>query len=58
MGTFLYALLYLVEGIGLLLKKHWAEYFTVVATGLFIPVEIWEVWLKTSDPRPASPSWP
>jgi len=43
-GTFLYALLYLVEGIGLLLKKHWAEYFTVIATGIFIPVEIWEVY--------------
>jgi len=42
-GTFLYALLYLVEGTGLLLKKHWAEYFTVIATGIFIPVEIWEV---------------
>jgi uncharacterized membrane protein (DUF2068 family) len=42
-GTFFYALMYLVEGGGLLLRKHWAEYFTVVATGLFIPVEIYEV---------------
>ena len=45
-GTFLYALLYLVEGTGLLLKKHWAEYFTVFATGLFIPLEIYEVYRK------------
>jgi uncharacterized membrane protein (DUF2068 family) len=42
-GTFLYALMYLVEGGGLLLRKHWAEYFTVAATGLFIPLEIYEV---------------
>jgi uncharacterized membrane protein (DUF2068 family) len=42
-GTFLYALMYLVEGGGLLLRKHWAEYLTVVATGLFIPLEIYEV---------------
>ena len=42
-GTFLYALMYLVEGGGLLLRKHWAEYFTVAATGLFIPLEVYEV---------------
>ena len=42
-GTFLYALMYLVEGGGLLLRKHWAEYLTVAATGLFIPLEIFEV---------------
>ena len=41
-GTFLYALMYLVEGGGLLLRKHWAEYLTVVATGLFIPLEVYE----------------
>ncbi len=42
-GTFAYALLYLIEGVGLLLKKHWAEYFTVIATGSLIPLEIYEV---------------
>lgn len=53
-GTFLYALMYLVEGGGLLLRKHWAEYLTVVATGLFIPLEIYEVlkrptaWVRDS----------
>jgi uncharacterized membrane protein (DUF2068 family) len=48
-GTFLYALLYLIEGGGLLMKKHWAEYFTVFATGFFIPLEIYEV---AQRPRP------
>lgn len=42
-GTFLYAGLFLIEGGGLLLRKHWAEYFTILTTGLFIPLEIYEL---------------
>ena len=42
-GTFIYAGLFLTEGIGLLLRKHWAEYFTIITTGLFIPLEIYEL---------------
>jgi uncharacterized membrane protein (DUF2068 family) len=50
-GTFLYALMYLVEGGGLLLGKHWAEYFTVAATGLFIPLEVYEVARRITPVR-------
>ena len=42
-GTFLYAGLFATEGIGLLLRKRWAEYFTIVTTSLFIPLEISEL---------------
>ena len=42
-GTFIYAGLFLTEGLGLLLRKHWAEYFTIVTTGLFIPLEVYEL---------------
>jgi uncharacterized membrane protein (DUF2068 family) len=42
-GTFIYAGLFLTEGMGLLLRKHWAEYFTIITTGLFIPLEIYEL---------------
>jgi uncharacterized membrane protein (DUF2068 family) len=42
-GTFIYAGLFLTEGMGLLLRKHWAEYFTIITTGAFIPLEIYEV---------------
>ncbi len=42
-GTFIYAALLLTEGIGLLRRKHWAEYFTVITTGLLIPPEIYEL---------------
>lgn len=46
-----YALLFAVEGIGLWLGKHWAEWFTVIATGSLIPLELYETvrdfgWLK------------
>ena len=41
--AFLYSGVFLTEGIGLIRKKRWAEYLTVVATSLFIPVELYEV---------------
>jgi uncharacterized membrane protein (DUF2068 family) len=41
--TFFYAALFLVEGVGLALEKRWAEWLTIVATGLFIPVEVYEL---------------
>lgn len=42
-GTFFYAALLLTEGVGLLLRKRWAEYFTVITTGLLVPLEIYEL---------------
>ena len=50
-GTFFYSAILLTEGTGLLLRKHWAEYFTVISTGVFIPLEVYEIfhrfrWMK------------
>jgi uncharacterized membrane protein (DUF2068 family) len=42
-GTFFYASLLLTEGVGLLLRKHWAEYFTVITTTALLPLEIYEL---------------
>jgi uncharacterized membrane protein (DUF2068 family) len=42
-GTFFYAALLLTEGTGLALRKRWAEYFTIVATGSLIPLEVFEL---------------
>jgi len=42
-GTFFYAGLLLTEGVGLLLRKRWAEYFTIITTAVFIPLEIYEI---------------
>lgn len=42
-GSFVYAAIFLTEGIGLWLKKHWAEWFTVVVTGSLVPFEVYEL---------------
>jgi uncharacterized membrane protein (DUF2068 family) len=42
-GTFAYAAVFLVEGVGLLLRKTWAEWLTVIVTTSFIPLEIWHL---------------
>lgn len=42
-GTILYAGLYLTMAWGLHLRQVWAEWLTIVATGFFIPLEIYEV---------------
>jgi uncharacterized membrane protein (DUF2068 family) len=41
--SFAYAAVFLVEGIGLLRRKRWAEWLTVFVTGSFIPLEIYEL---------------
>lgn len=43
-GTFFYSGLLLTEGVGLALRKRWAEYFTIIATSSFIPLEIYEIF--------------
>lgn len=43
-----YAAIFATEGTGLWLRKHWAEWFTVVATGSLIPFEIYEMLHKFS----------
>ncbi|MCB1025174.1 MAG: DUF2127 domain-containing protein, partial [Acidobacteria bacterium] len=45
-GSFLYSALQLTEGIGLWLEKRWAEFLTVIATSLMIPVEVYEIFVK------------
>ena len=42
-GTFIYAGLFATEGIGLLLRRRWAEYFAAVTTSGLIPLEIFEL---------------
>ncbi len=41
-GSFVYAALLLIEAAGLWLERRWAEYFTIIVTGAFIPLEIYE----------------
>jgi len=52
-GTFFYAALLLTEGVGLLMRKHWAEYFTVITTAALIPLELYELAEKFTITRVA-----
>jgi len=50
-GTFFYALLDGVEGVGLWLRRPWAEYLTVIATASLLPLEGYEIYRKLSAAR-------
>jgi len=50
-GTFIYAGIFLVEGVGLALQKRWAEYFTIITTSSLLPIEIYELARRVSIGR-------
>ncbi|HYW29923.1 MAG TPA: DUF2127 domain-containing protein [Gemmatimonas sp.] len=50
-GMLLYGILFAVECVGLWRRKIWAEWLTVVASGLLIPLEVWEVISRISPLR-------
>jgi uncharacterized membrane protein (DUF2068 family) len=52
-GTFFYATLHMVEGTGLIMGYHWAEYLVVFATGSLVPFEIYEIARKPTALRVA-----
>ncbi len=43
-----YAALGVVEGMGLMLEKVWAEYFTSFITASFLPLEIFEIFHRVT----------
>jgi uncharacterized membrane protein (DUF2068 family) len=45
---FAYAAIYLIEGIGLIRRKRWAEWMTTIVTASFIPIELWHLWTHPS----------
>jgi uncharacterized membrane protein (DUF2068 family) len=47
-ATFAYSAIALVEGIGLMLEKVWAEYLTLSLTVMFLPWELWELARRPS----------
>jgi uncharacterized membrane protein (DUF2068 family) len=47
-GTLLYAAVFCTEGVGLLLRKHWAEYMTAGVTTSFLPIELYELIVHPS----------
>ena len=47
-GLFAYAAIELIEAIGLWLITRWGEYFAVIATSVFLPLEIYEITEKVT----------
>lgn len=50
-AIFAYAAVDIIEGVGLLLEKTWAEYLTLIITASFLPWELFEIvrhvtWIK------------
>lgn len=50
-GSFFYAALLLTEGVGLWMKKRWAEYFTIIITCSLIPLELYEIAKRVTVTR-------
>jgi uncharacterized membrane protein (DUF2068 family) len=51
LATFAYAIVFAVEGVGLLMRRRWAEYFAVIITCSFIPFEIYELVVRPNVPK-------
>jgi len=47
-GTFIYSAVFFTEGLGLAFRKRWAEYFTIITTGSFLPLEVYEIFHAVS----------
>jgi uncharacterized membrane protein (DUF2068 family) len=45
-AAFFYAALFAAEGIGLYMRKRWAEYLVVIVTGSLLPVEVYELFVR------------
>ena len=47
-GAAVYALVRLAEGYGLWFERAWAQWLAALSGGLYIPVEIYELWRRPS----------
>jgi uncharacterized membrane protein (DUF2068 family) len=50
-AALIYAGLYLVEGVGLIFDKKWAEWMVVITTAMFLPLEVYEIIKEITWPR-------
>jgi uncharacterized membrane protein (DUF2068 family) len=49
--SLVYAALFATEGVGLCLRRRWAEYFTIVMTASLIPFEAYELVRRVTLPK-------
>jgi len=47
----LYSALCLIEAYGLWRSRRWAQYVAVISSGLYLPVEIYELFLRITWPK-------
>jgi uncharacterized membrane protein (DUF2068 family) len=52
-GSLVYAVVFVIEGVGLILRKPWAEVMTVIVTISFIPLELYELAVHPSAAKVA-----
>jgi uncharacterized membrane protein (DUF2068 family) len=50
-GSFIYSALLLIEGVGLCLRKRWAEFLTVGLTASLLPFECYELYQRLTATR-------
>lgn len=50
-GSLIYASVFVVEGVGLMLRRAWAEVMTVIVTISFIPLEVYELVHHATWPK-------
>jgi uncharacterized membrane protein (DUF2068 family) len=50
-GTLFYSALFLTEGVGLALRKRWAEYLTIISTASLLPLEVYEIAKRVDAAR-------
>jgi len=43
---FAYAIIFAIEGVGLYLRKRWAEYMVVIVVTSLLPFELYEIYVK------------
>jgi len=53
-GLAVYAVIELVESVGLWLGQRWGEYFAMVATSIFLPYEVYDLTVKVTWLRVAA----
>ena len=53
-GLAVYALIELIESVGLRLGQRWGEYFAMVATSIFVPYEVYDLTVKITWLRVAA----
>ena len=49
--AFFYGCLFATEGVGLYLRKRWAEYLVVIITSTLLPLEVYELWKSITWPK-------